>query len=503
MFLFRKKKETVREDKKRPECTQLFLQGYNDYFFSVFSEMDLLDDNILKETGKKCRQLLSGKNAKEVIDQLYEYRKYAGYHYGKVPELDRLKSCCGKDAAFILMAGMLHINGYIREKSTALAADYPELLPFIIHRFNDWVEQVRTAAESSLHTALPGADIVTVIAAYAEAESLSSCVRLSRDAINCAKNEMGKRISAEAVITVIDRLRSSCSEVQRRKLCIPLIRDGLLSAETVEYIISSEKGNLSDSAALLYVSSGKVSTDKLREFTSAKLPKLRAKAVEQLYERNGLWDGAEKLLSDRTKGIREQMRFYFSKSSGLDLRTFYLEHLPEPEAIMGLGESGNIQDEDRILSFVSAQSSKTCSAAVYALSLIAGKKYSGLFYDMIFDSRPQVSKAAFRAYTRSGGYTETEKVYNAIISHSDDRLTVRRLVNILCSSGIWQAMPQLLRLYNWEDENIRRRVQYTVEGRSYYFTSSGKLAEKIKTAMNEAVLPENLVREIQRQLEKR
>ncbi|MDD6098152.1 MAG: hypothetical protein PUB66_05415, partial [Oscillospiraceae bacterium] len=64
-------------------------------------------------------------------------------------------------------------------------------------------------------------------------------------------------------------------------------------------------------------------------------------------------------------------------------------------------------------------------------------------------------------------------------------------------------MPQLLRLYNWEDENIRRRVQYTVEGRSYYFTSSGKLAEKIKTAMNEAVLPEILVREIQRQLEKR
>ena len=36
MFLFRKKKETVREDKKRPECTQLFLQGYNDYFFSDY-----------------------------------------------------------------------------------------------------------------------------------------------------------------------------------------------------------------------------------------------------------------------------------------------------------------------------------------------------------------------------------------------------------------------------------------------------------------------------------
>ncbi|MBO5163195.1 MAG: hypothetical protein J6B75_01945 [Ruminococcus sp.] len=280
-----------------------------------------------------------------------------------------------------------------------------------------------------------------------------------------------------------------------------LFRDKLPSIETAKYIISNENKNVESILELYCISRYELSKEQLIDFTRNWHPKVRAAAADKLYELFGLWEGAENLLLDKTKSVRQRMQYYFEKNSTLDIKKFYRDNFPVPAAIKGFGECGKYEDERYVKPFADSPDDKVAAAAVYALANLTGDGNDDLYYNLLSDPRKQTAKAAYRAFLLVGNACP-ERVYSDITANSGNELVVRRLVRILCRCSVspWYAMPYLIRLYNAEEEYIYAPIRRAIDERSRFLTISGALADSIKTALGESELPPELANDIMKQI---
>ena len=459
-----------------------FIFGYHDFFCAAFNTLNNLKPSKIKEFAAQCRILTTG-NTQEIQARFYRLRHAMyGYHYGTKytePDFKLLKKYSGSDFPALLAAGMMHESGYCREKCTSLIADYPEYLPLVIHSFNDWVPQVRSAAEKSFFAMLPKADILTVVKAYRETDIVAKCGRCDQSILDSAREKMAEMIRLKDDMEIVSGIKTEPEPDEHYGLYFPLICSRLISSETADHLINTETNAIKDRLLITVISKYDLSQKRLIELTECRIPRIRYIAARELYERFGLWQGAEKLLLDKRASVRVTMQYYFEKSGQMDLKSFYRKNFPNPEAIKGFGECGVFSDESEIKPFVSSENEKIAAAAIYAIFKLTSDGNDDLYYDMITDSRQQVSKAAFKAMNRCGNAVP-EMVYNDIISHRSDQLTTKRLVKILCrnTGSLWNAMPQFIRLYNAPEEYIYIPVRIAVSKRSYIYLSTAEHAEE-------------------------
>lgn len=481
-----------------------FINGYHDFFCAAFNTLNNLETCKIEDFADQCRILTIG-NTQEIRERFFRLRHVTyGYYYGTAftaPDFKLLKKHSGDNFSAILAAGMMHQSGYCREKCTALIADYPEYLPLVIHGFNDWVSQVRSVSEKSFFAMLPKADIITVVKAYNEAVMVANGWRYDRSQLDLARKKMAEIIRRNNDMDIVFGIMSASEPNERCRLYYPILCDQLISAETAEYLIKTENKNIKDKLSIIVISKYDLPKKLLMELTECRNPRIRYIAAQQLYERFGLWQNADKLLLDKSGSVRGSMQYYFEKVGQIDLKSFYRANFPNPEAIKGFGECGVLADESEIRPFVSSENEKIAAAAIYALFKLTSDGNDGLYYDMITDSRSQVSKAAFLAMHKCGNAVP-ETVYNDIIKNWNDKLTARRLVKLLChnTGSLWNAMPWLIRLYNTTEEYINVPVRIAVSKRSYTYIYTKELAEEIRRAMLESPLPDALAKEIYREI---
>ncbi len=290
-------------------------------------------------------------------------------------------------------------------------------------------------------------------------------------------------------------------ETKQNRALLAIILDKILTAENAEELIARSAKSKKSLLTLAYIRNYQPCNDKLIKLTANKNSRIRYFATVQLCEKKEPWDGAESLLLDKSSSMRGLMQYYYKMFDNFDLKQFYRSEFPYPEAIKGFGECGVFADESEIKPFVSSENEKIAAAAVYALFKLTSDGNDALYYDMITDSRQQVSKAAFKAMNKCRNAVP-ETVYNDIISHRSDQLTAKRLVRILCrnTGSLWNSMPWFIRLYNAPEDYIYIPVRIAVSKRNYVYLSTAEHAEEIKRAMEESPLPETLAKQIYKEI---
>lgn len=492
--IFRKNKESSHAKE--------FVKGYHDFLYSAFNTLDSIDKEILRQYAAECRKIIDGKSFNEIRGELIHLRNVGHYcSQNETLNFKRIQNYCGEDYPYILAVGTFHYNGYFREDCVKEIAEYPQFLPFAFNLLNDWVSQVRRTAEKSVSKMMSAADIFTVAVTYKEFDFMEKRGRYDKTYLTYIRRKAAARITVGLDIPTVEKICKTMQERERYRVFSALLRNKLPSIETAKYIISNESKNVESTLTLYCISRYEFSKKQLIDFTRNWNPKVRAAAVDKLYELFGLWKGAEKLLLDPTKAVRSRMQFYFEKGLSLDVKKFYKDNFPLPSAIMGFGECGKYEDERYVKPFVDSPDDKIAAAAVYALANMTGDGNDDLYYELLFDSRKQTAKVAYRAFL-SVGNAVPELVYRDIKANSENELLVCRLVRILCECSIspWYAMPYLIRLYNEKEEYIQAPVRRAIDERSRFITISGDLAADIRSAVNESELPHELADDIMKQI---
>lgn len=477
-----------RSDKKSSlqthKCFENLYEGYDAYLYPALDEMYKYNEEEIRITARLCTKIIGGRNGRELAMLMYILRhgssgKSREKNYGKY------KALCGEDFPSLLVAGMCHYDGCVRMHSAALMAQYPKYLPLILYLYNDHVPNVRQVAENAFMTAVKNADIISTALTYTELPPLKRAER--RDARSLADAEAALK-SRLSVINEkdVDDIFEKCTENQCTKIFSALISDRVISAKCAEYIFSRHKTFFNERTELLYIRAYDLSFDKLSEYAQSRRGIIKQAAVQKLIETYGLWDGAEELLIDKSRAVRWLMQYYFPKlRPEFDIEAYCMSQLPDPRAVMALGELYCKAAENTVYGYALSDNAKAAAAGIYALSKIASDKYDTLYYKMISDPRPSVSRAAYKAFVLCDGSAEPQTVYEDIFSHSDNECLCRRYSSILCrsSQGIWNSMPQLIKLYSFPNDEVRDKARRAISRRSCYFTGSSRCRAEIREAL--------------------
>jgi len=113
-------------------------QKNNEYFSRLGSAISKMLENM------SCNEKIC---LSENFRQISSMEWYADWGNFNVSEL---QSKVNKEQDFIsiLIIGSIHSNGYYRERCLRLMSGYKIAIPFIILRLNDWIENIRKAAET-------------------------------------------------------------------------------------------------------------------------------------------------------------------------------------------------------------------------------------------------------------------------------------------------------------------------------------------------------------------
>lgn len=482
--------------------------GHDINLYPALFELYKYDSEEIKAVAKACTEIIEDQNGSELADFLYELRVDSAYLYRNIKEKSygRYKELCGEDFPSLLAAGMCHCDGYVRMNSVKLMGQYPKYLPLILCLYNDWVPDVRRAAENAFRQAAQNADIMTIAEASAEIPDLRHCGRRENESLSAAAELIRKRLSKELDISALG-IMENFPESRRQKIYSALISENLISSECAEYIINTEKGVIRERTELMYILKFDLSRERLTGYLKNKNPVIRHIAAQKLIDTYGLWEGAEEMLLDSTRAVRELMMYHFRKSMpDFDISAYCKAHLPDPAAIMALGEAYCPEGEEIALEYVNSENSKIAAAAVYTLCKTASDKYEKLYYEMMSDPRPKSAKAAYKAFVSCNGYVPPEQLYEAVIQYSENTCLCRRYASLLCrpSQGIWEAIPQLVRLYSFPDECVRNMVRRTILARSCYFIGSSHRREEIQEILSHSKnIPDKLKNDILFQIERK
>lgn len=475
---------------------ELLLSGYTEQLYPVLNNLYCYTSGEVRSAAKACAKIIGDRNGRELVQYLYQFRNTYDYRNLKEKSYEKYKELCGDDFPSVLAAGICHCNGFVRMNSVRLMAEYPKYLPLMLYLYNDWVENVRLAAEEAFLSAMEKADITVIALSYAELVCLKRSERRNAESLAAAETLLKRRLTAEADNKAVDMIFAEFSQKDCARIFSALLTDKILSAESAEHILSLNKNFFRYRAVLLYIRNYELSFDKLLEYTNSKTPAVRLLASQRFIELYGLWDGAEKLLTDKSRSVRELMQFYFPKlRPETDIVAYCKSELPKPQAIMALGELHCTDEEETLRGYVNSDDAKVAAAGIYSLCSITADKYSELYYDMICDPRSETAKAAYKAFVSCNGSKAPSVICDDILRHKDNDILCKRYAYLLCrpSQGIWEAMPQLIELYGFPNEAVRFKIQNTVQKRSCYFIGSSQCRDEIKEALSRSKdIPEEL-----------
>jgi len=266
-----------------------------------------------------------------------------------------------------LAIALCHYDGRIREAALQQAAGYPVLLPLVVVRCADWVEQVRERARELLREAL---DTDTALA-------LAPLILL-----------FGRRGRGAFAIELLDQVLRRAAREQLAPLLVHpdravrrfvhrlAVEENLLSpaelARTAARDADTVVQNLCADAALAVVARTGDYDEVLGPLLGARNPRARAAGVTVL-RAAGRAAEAEGFLADRSGVVRACAR-YVVRQGGADplasYRSWCRAAEPVPGAVIGLAECGGRDDAEVLWPLVSHPSAAVRARAVAGLRVL-------------------------------------------------------------------------------------------------------------------------------------
>jgi hypothetical protein len=263
-----------------------------------------------------------------------------------------------------LSIALCHWDGRIRQAALEQAAGQPVLLPLVVVRCADWVEQVRESARELLREAL---DVETAVA-------LTPLILL-----------FGRRGRGVFAIELLDEVLRRASREQLAPLFTDAdrrvrrfvhrlgVEENLLSpaqlARAAARDADSVVQNLCAEAALAAVAKTGDYDEVLEPLLGARNPRARATGVTVL-RAAGRPERAEGFLADRSGVVRACARYVVRRHGGDPLasyRAWCRAAEPAPGAVIGLAECGGRDDAELLWPLTSHPSAAVRARAVAGL----------------------------------------------------------------------------------------------------------------------------------------
>ncbi len=461
-------------------------------------------------------QTISELSPLDLAELDYRVREWIAFGYQDHHGWGRLRpsvvSRFAKSRSAISLLGLasFHGNGYVREAAVAELASWRtgRELTFLLIRLNDWVSQVREAAETAVRSRVEPSYAVHLLANISLIVHLRVCGRVDRRLADDVCNLL-KRAECREVLQ--SGMASNDKVIRRTSFQLAAESDPSARASLVRALMTD-----TDGAARLWA---------VRHFLPSATPEELAGVIEPMLHdrfmpvrREALCALASKqpdlaaealrrALLDSHVSMREAARYFLKVAGAPDARSFYIEAVERGKvaeqyaAICGLGETGGAADVPRVLHRLASPVTKIRRAAVYAMGKLDAEGCITRLVEFVGDAQPSVSRAAQRALLPKAGSIPLERLESLF---NDVAFHVRRnALTLILHAGKWSKLPTMLTACADADAKIAGSASTALRewlsnyNRSYVEPTRADF-ERIQSALAkvECTLPHGAAREL-------
>ena len=398
------------------------------------------------------------------------------------------KHCRSEESYYALLCvATTHRCGYLREKALMLLPEEGFALPFVLMRLNDWAPPVRSLAMSMLPRVLANASPQELVQAMPYFDGIIRGRRLVRE----------ERYDAQGTeLMVLRRLTEdpacilSMPFVYRRSCYQMLLRaqwEDDFEWMTRFWMCNEPDGMQRDLLHRHFLRNMRsIDPEELRNLCKASRWRIRLEAMERRFREEGLWDGFEMLLLDRSAPVREFAAYHLEREE-FDCLAFCRGNLPA--ALLALSELGTKDDIPAIRERMDSNP-RECLVALVRLEATDANE---LLWQAMHSQSPSLAKTAYRMARARHVRFDTDRMLAEIQSDADPQLRWR-LFRLLNDWGDWRLLPTLIRMVR-DYAHLRPDMLTAIEKRSPNCQSiSPALADEITKAIDYAgvLLPEQL-----------
>ena len=459
----------------------------------VYGAFATQDAKLIRRAGEAVRQQMSSMSDLQMLRLCQRFGAFTSLEWTidwAAVSPDRIqRALSGEAYRYVLVLGSFHPNGYFREKCVHAMAGYQGMLFWLFLRMNDWVAQVRDAAGKVLEEYLEGCSAKELMESLPAFERLQAGRRRAESRMQALEEWMEKKLSR--MLKGTDPREISIMEpAVRRALYRIAVRGGLWNLEEMEVCLDREKTCCLKSFLLREILSHPDCTLEWAEhYLWDASSQVRRMAVEYRYERLKTgWPGLDRMLLDRSHGVREYAAYILEKHGGCHIRGYYLEHLEDdrPEnAILGLAEYSRRGNVPALLKCLSRPERSSLKCTLLALGSQEDFSDGELLWGYLLDERIELSKAAFLSMRKRGIHPGAGRLYGAYMEagHAHQR---GYLLKLLLGESSWERLPFLLRLYRKDmPEQEGNEILSGIRIRFMYATVSESLCGNILSALEE------------------
>lgn len=504
-LFWQKESEKELSDKIR-KAEEALLTGQRNVLRFLYSAVIEADRENAKLAAGCIGEELKKLNAAQMMNLEREFRTYTSMEWFTDFEkvcLENLKEKLSDEELFlwVVRLGTFHPNGYFREKCIQELKSDLSSAPYLILRCNDWVAVIRNQLSNSLiqnFKKMNGEELLALLPFLAKVRQGE---RYEKD--------MFCGIEEEYFLCLREKIQQlgmyELRQLESRGTCYlysMLLEKQMLSKTQIKQLISLERTSVGK--RLLF--SGlwrqyEISMDEAEVFLQDKSSVVRKMAMEFKYNMIGdAWQGLEFFLLDHSKSVRDWAAYILRKHTDMDVLEFYKAHLREPDtltAILGMGQQGSKEALPLIEPFLNSEDERYVRNAIKSMGRLLAEDGADLYWRYLFDERVQVSKAAYRAICDNRICMGAETIYQALLNCENFNKR-KYLINLLLQESSWSRLPFLLLLYQYEEKDLRDRIQKAANARSYYARLTKEAAERIKEIMyrEELQIPKRVQEEI-------
>ena len=374
-------------------------------------------------------------------------------------------------------------NGFIREKAVNVMSILDGTLPYIILRQNDWVSQVRQAANEAFTYRLHKLSSGEILEALPFAEKLGRCRRISHG--EYTSHFFAVLTSPEYSQDLMRGLGDK--NVRTRRICV----DALFSAKppkldlAVERLTREPDPFLRATIFRKLISLGQWLGDAIEVFLKDKYPFNRMLAFQYILDTNMdcAYDVAENFLLDSSAMVRMFAQHFIQKQTpAFDFRSFYLSKLDQNTAvaICGLGEKGQVSDAIVISKYLEDARISVVKPTMISLMRLDSENYGHTITKMLNDPRAGIVKTARNLIIKAN--LTCYEIVKEIFTVTTYKHTKLKSLDILFAAPKWPSIIYMLEALSDDDEEIKEKSLVAIKRWLLVFNRSYSLPCKKQTA---------------------
>lgn len=507
MFFKKKKDKNIEYINKVKQAAQELKQGKQNYLFIIYQFLASKDKEVVNYAAYEIGQYMNSLESNHIIRLEERFREYSSIEWTiswKKVDLNFWENSIQnkEDYLWVLELGTFHPNGYFREKCICRLGGESEAVKFVLLRLNDWVGEVRKAAENMVWIRIPKLNAEELVTCLPYLEKVQQGQRKDWKMFKKLEEYVADRIQEQLQNVNLQNLGKYDLKA-RKYLYRILLERKLLSKDEINYVLSREKsGQCQFLLMTMLLRNYECSMEELDAYLKHKNKVVQRKALEKKYSILGTyWEGLEKMLLASSAGVRGQVSYILRKHTEFDIVAYYLEHLETPQkkiCILGIGEYGNAKDADILLKYLEDSEEGIVKSTLHAISRLWGTRADEIFWKYLQDERPVVQRAAFREISANNIAFGAKRVYELFLQ-TDSFALKEKLAYQFLRERSWDRLPYVLQLFCYEEESIRNVIRRSVYGRGLYSIVTKKDAEIIREILyNEKYcIPEHLQKSIE------